>query len=158
MERTALAAAVRHGLSMSGQKELPTELLYDDVGTALFEVICLLPEYGLTRAGRRLLARHAGEMVAHLPSRVVVAELGARHLHRLRRPVPCPGPSAPVGTASGLHRDQVAVTPLHEAGGPRAVHVPHEDVHDATPRRASAPTRRSTAAATSSTVRSSRHR
>ena len=36
--------------------------LYDELGTALFEAITLLPEYGLTRAELRLLRRHAGAM------------------------------------------------------------------------------------------------
>jgi len=38
---------VRAGLSRPGQKELPSKYLYDDVGSALFEVISHLPEYGL---------------------------------------------------------------------------------------------------------------
>ncbi|MHB8486007.1 MAG: L-histidine N(alpha)-methyltransferase [Candidatus Acidiferrales bacterium] len=72
-----LAADVRDGLSRTGQKELPSKYLYDEVGSALFEVICLLPEYGLSRAGARLLKRHADEMIDRLPSPVAVAELGS---------------------------------------------------------------------------------
>ena len=49
------------GLSHPGQKELPSKYLYDEVGSALFDVICLLPEYGLSRAGMRLLQRHSAE-------------------------------------------------------------------------------------------------
>ena len=45
-------------------KRLPLECFYDDLGSALFEAITLLPEYGLTRAGRRLLERHAPEVAA----------------------------------------------------------------------------------------------
>ncbi len=40
---------VRSGLSRKGQKELPSKYLYDNVGSALFDAITLLPEYGLTR-------------------------------------------------------------------------------------------------------------
>ena len=47
-----------------GQKELPSKYLYDEVGSALFEVISVLPEYGLTRADERLLRRHAADIVA----------------------------------------------------------------------------------------------
>jgi len=65
------------GLSQPGQKELPSKYLYDEVGSALFDVICLLPEYGLSRAGMRLLQRHASEIVELLPQRVIVAELGS---------------------------------------------------------------------------------
>ena len=71
------AADVRAGLTRPGQKELPSKYLYDDVGTALFEVISHLPEYGLTRADERLLRRHACEIVDHLDSPVAVAELGS---------------------------------------------------------------------------------
>jgi len=71
------AAEVRAGLTRREQKELPSKYLYDDVGSALFEVISHLPEYGLTRADERLLRRHACEIVDHLDSPVAVAELGS---------------------------------------------------------------------------------
>ncbi len=71
------AADVRDGLTRPGQKELPSKYLYDDVGSALFEVISHLPEYGLTRADERLLQRHAGEIVERLDAPVAVAELGS---------------------------------------------------------------------------------
>jgi L-histidine N-alpha-methyltransferase len=65
------------GLSHPGQKELPSKYLYDPVGSALFDTICLLPEYGLSRAGMRLLERHAADMVERVPGPAVVAELGS---------------------------------------------------------------------------------
>src|SRR5271163_609301 len=65
------------GLSNEGQKELPSKYLYDEVGSALFDVICLLPEYGLSRAGMRLLQRDSHEIVSLLPTPVLVAELGS---------------------------------------------------------------------------------
>jgi L-histidine Nalpha-methyltransferase len=71
------AADVRAGLTRTGQKELPSKYLYDNVGSALFEVISHLPEYGLTRADERLLRRHADEIVDRLPGPVAVAELGS---------------------------------------------------------------------------------
>jgi L-histidine N-alpha-methyltransferase len=71
------AADVRAGLSRRGQKELPSKYLYDDVGSALFEVISYLPEYGLTRADERLLRRHADEIVDRLAGPMAVAELGS---------------------------------------------------------------------------------
>ena len=51
--------------------------MYDDVGSALFEVISFLPEYGLTRADERLLRRHAPDIVERLATPVAVAELGS---------------------------------------------------------------------------------
>src|SRR5579859_1053728 len=71
------AAAVRDGLLKPGQRELPSKYLYDEVGSALFETICLLPEYGLTRADARLLQEHATEIVDRLPLPIHVAELGS---------------------------------------------------------------------------------
>src|SRR5579863_1441473 len=71
------ADAVRDGLTKAGQKELPSKYLYDEVGSALFETICVLPEYGLTRADARLLQQNAAEIVEQLRSPVLVAELGS---------------------------------------------------------------------------------
>lgn len=68
---------VATGLTNPGQKELPSKYLYDEVGSALFEVICLLPEYGLSRAGMRLLQRNSDEIVARLKGNILVAELGS---------------------------------------------------------------------------------
>src|SRR5271155_1412937 len=71
------AADVRSGLTKPGQKELLSKYLYDDVGSALFEVISHLPEYGLTRADERLLRRHGHDIVDRLATPVSVAELGS---------------------------------------------------------------------------------
>lgn len=73
----SMASEVRAGLLRPGQKELPSKYLYDEVGSGLFEVISVLPEYGLTRADERLLRRHAGDIVSRLHSQVLVAELGS---------------------------------------------------------------------------------
>lgn len=70
------AEDVRAGLTKP-QKELPSKYLYDDVGSALFEVISVLPEYGLTRADERVLLRNAYEVVERLPIPLTVAELGS---------------------------------------------------------------------------------
>jgi dimethylhistidine N-methyltransferase len=71
------AADVRVGLTRPGQKELPSKYFYDEVGSALFEVISHLSEYGLTRADERLLRRHGDEIVNRLAGPVAVAELGS---------------------------------------------------------------------------------
>src|SRR5450631_4347002 len=75
--RSDMAGEVRAGLLRPGQKELPSKYLYDEVGSVLFEVISVLPEYGLTRADERLMRDHAGDIVACLKSPVRVAELGS---------------------------------------------------------------------------------
>jgi dimethylhistidine N-methyltransferase len=73
---TAFARDVGDGLARR-RKTLPASWLYDEIGSALFEVITLLPEYGLTRADSGLLAAGAGEIIraAHSPRRIV--ELGS---------------------------------------------------------------------------------
>ncbi len=71
------AADVRAGLSQPEQKQLPFKYFYDDVGSALFEVISVLPEYGLTRADERLLKKYANRIATSIPASVVVAELGS---------------------------------------------------------------------------------
>jgi L-histidine N-alpha-methyltransferase len=74
---TEFAREVRSGLMRTEQKTLPCRYLYDDVGSALFEAITFLPEYGLTRADTRILRAHARDLVDLLPRNVIVAELGS---------------------------------------------------------------------------------
>ena len=81
----AFAVAVSDSLGKVGQRELPSMYLYDELGTVLFEAITLLPEYGLTRAELRLLSRHAGAIVEHLPPPVSVIELGSGSGRKTRR-------------------------------------------------------------------------
>ena len=71
------ATDVCRGLTKPGQKELPSKYLYDSIGSRLFEAICELDEYGLTRADERLLHSYAHEIVSLIPGPLVVAELGS---------------------------------------------------------------------------------
>jgi L-histidine N-alpha-methyltransferase len=54
---------VRGGL-MRTPRSISPKYFYDDRGSRLFDAICDLPEYYLTRAEASLLARHADEIVA----------------------------------------------------------------------------------------------
>jgi dimethylhistidine N-methyltransferase len=60
---SSFARDVLAGLTRPGQKTLPASWLYDAIGSALFEVITLLPEYGLTRADAALLSQRSAEIV-----------------------------------------------------------------------------------------------
>jgi dimethylhistidine N-methyltransferase len=71
------ARDVRSGLTRASQKTLPCRYFYDDLGSALFEAITCLPEYGLTRADARILQTHASDIVDLLPDNVVTVELGS---------------------------------------------------------------------------------
>ena len=61
--RTGLAEDVRRGLTTQPERFLP-KYFYDELGSQLFEAICLLPEYYLTRAENEILQRYADEIVA----------------------------------------------------------------------------------------------
>lgn len=70
------ARDVRDGLRKA-HKQLPPKYFYDAVGSALFEAITLLPEYGVTRAEERIIRKHAREMEWRLAPVTDVAELGS---------------------------------------------------------------------------------
>ena len=71
------AQAVAEGLTRKRQKTLPPSWFYDEVGSALFEAITLLPEYGLTRAEGQLLARASSEIVRASGQPDLIVELGS---------------------------------------------------------------------------------
>jgi L-histidine Nalpha-methyltransferase len=58
------AADVARDLQLS-PKQLQSKYLYDALGSTLFEAICRLPWYHITRAEQRLLGRHAPEIMGH---------------------------------------------------------------------------------------------
>jgi L-histidine Nalpha-methyltransferase len=72
---SAFAEDVRHYLQLS-PRQLPSMYLYDALGSALFDAICELPWYAITRAEMRLLAHHRTEILAHLPGLTRLVELG----------------------------------------------------------------------------------
>ncbi len=71
------AREVHLGLTSTGQKTLPCRYFYDELGSALFEAITCLPEYGLTRADARILQSRAADLVQLLPGGLITAELGS---------------------------------------------------------------------------------
>ena len=60
--RSRFAIDVRDFLTQR-PRQLPSRYLYDDLGSSLFEAICRLPWYPLTRAELRLLEAHASEVL-----------------------------------------------------------------------------------------------
>ncbi|MEP6917657.1 MAG: L-histidine N(alpha)-methyltransferase [Acidobacteriota bacterium] len=71
------AADVRRDLALT-PKQFQSKYLYDPLGSSLFEAICRLPWYRITRAENRLLNRHAPDIVAALgPGEpAMIVELG----------------------------------------------------------------------------------
>ncbi len=70
------AADVRAGLT-ARRKRLSCRHLYDAAGSALFEEICALPEYYLTRAEQEILDARAGEILDACPRGAALVELGS---------------------------------------------------------------------------------
>jgi L-histidine N-alpha-methyltransferase len=73
--RDRMAREVRAGLT-STPRSIPPKYFYDERGSKLFDSICELPEYYLTRAERELLAAHAGDLVGAARATSLV-ELGS---------------------------------------------------------------------------------
>jgi L-histidine Nalpha-methyltransferase len=67
---------VKEGLTAQ-QKWLPSKFLYDQLGSILFEAICVLPEYYLTRTERRILEENSRDIVSGLGRGGWLVELGA---------------------------------------------------------------------------------
>ena len=80
----SFAEDVRAGLTASPKRLLP-KYFYDDLGSSLFDSICLLPEYYLTRAEDEILDRHAKEIVAEVGTPIDLIELGSGSAVKTRR-------------------------------------------------------------------------
>lgn len=104
---------------------LEAHLLYDERGSQLFERICELPEYYLTRTENSILADKATDMIAAAPVRCIV-ELGSgtsqKTLHILREQVRQrrEGFFAPI---------DVSLTSLGQARDSVRRHLPQLDFH-----------------------------
>ena len=70
------ASDVKKGLSAL-PRWLSCRFLYDPRGSALFEKICELPEYYITRTERRILSGCADEITAMFPEWISLVELGS---------------------------------------------------------------------------------
>jgi dimethylhistidine N-methyltransferase len=74
--RDSFARAVEEGLDRK-PRSLPCRYFYDEVGSRLFETICELPEYYLTRAESEILTRWADAIAVRCPTPLTLAELGS---------------------------------------------------------------------------------
>jgi L-histidine N-alpha-methyltransferase len=72
----SFADEVETGLS-GKPKSLPCRFLYDAKGSLLFEEICDLPEYYLTRAERQILEQHSDSIAKRFDGPPVLVELGS---------------------------------------------------------------------------------
>jgi L-histidine N-alpha-methyltransferase len=79
----SFAEDVRRGLT-STPKVLHPKYFYDALGSRLFEAICELPEYYLTRTEAEIFAAHAGEIASALDGRLRLVELGSGDAQKTR--------------------------------------------------------------------------
>lgn len=77
------AEDVRKGLAAYPKRFLP-KYFYDELGSQLFEAICLLPEYYLTRAENEILARYADEIAAAVDGEKTLVEMGSGSASKTR--------------------------------------------------------------------------
>jgi L-histidine N-alpha-methyltransferase len=91
-DRTAAAEAealaqfvgdVRYYMTLE-PRQLPSRYLYDPLGSALFDAICWLPWYAITRGEERLLRAHAREVFRRVSSITTIVELGPGSGQKLR--------------------------------------------------------------------------
>jgi len=78
------AKDIRRGLS-SEPKQLFPKYLYDELGSRLFEAICQVDEYYLTRAEDEILTNHADEIVGTMPDCETLIELGSGSAEKTRK-------------------------------------------------------------------------
>ncbi len=77
------AEDVRRGLTAE-RKWLPPRWFYDELGSALFDAICSLPEYYVTRAETEVLTGNRWEIAAALGEMTRLVELGSGSARKTR--------------------------------------------------------------------------
>ena len=82
--QASFADDVRRGLEAVPKRLFP-KYFYDELGSQLFEAICLLPEYYLTRAENEILARYADEIASAIDGHKTLLELGSGSASKTRR-------------------------------------------------------------------------
>lgn len=80
---TGFAEDVRKGLSAPQKRFLP-KYFYDELGSQLFEAICLLPEYYLTRAENEIIERYSDQIVASVQGNKTLLEMGSGSASKTR--------------------------------------------------------------------------
>jgi L-histidine N-alpha-methyltransferase len=81
--RASFSEDVRRGLSAE-VKHLYPKYFYDELGSQLFEAICLLPEYYLTRAENEIFERYAREIASAIDGHKRLLEMGSGSASKTR--------------------------------------------------------------------------
>ncbi len=128
--RSRFAEDVANHLSQT-PRQLPSDHLYDELGSALFEAICRLPWYEITRVEQRLLERRAHEILSLVHPLSTVVELGPGNGLKLTTLLSA-RPTRPMT----VHLVDVSSAALEASGRALASHadlvvVPHEATYEA---------------------------
>ena len=129
-DRSRFAEDVGYYLSQT-PRQLPSEHLYGELGSALFEAICRLPWYEITRAEQRLLERRARDIFSLVHPLSTLVELGPGSGLKLATLLSA-RPAGPVT----VHLVDVSGAALDAAGRVLASHAdlvvaPHEATYEA---------------------------
>ncbi len=82
-QRNTFRNEILQGLQ-DAKKELPSKYFYDDVGSRLFEQICLLDEYYLTRTELGIMQEHMPEIASLIGSDCLLIEYGSGSSTKIR--------------------------------------------------------------------------
>ncbi|MGE5243989.1 MAG: L-histidine N(alpha)-methyltransferase [Betaproteobacteria bacterium] len=126
------AGDVRYYLTLR-PRQLPSRYLYDALGSALFEAICALPWYRVTRAELALLEQHARDIFARAGGLSRVVELGSGSGEKLATLIARGGA---VPASIDVHLVDISMSALEQASRALAALgvvsiVPHETTYEA---------------------------
>ena len=116
-------------------KQLQARYLYDALGSSLFDAICRLPWYRITRAEQQLLERHAPDIAAaatERPDGLTIVELGCGNGQKLETIVDALDPSRHVA----VHLIDISLAALQATAErlsrfPGVTVTPHLGAYDA---------------------------
>ena len=133
-DRAAFAAtfAADLGEALRRQpRQIPSKYLYDELGSALFEAICRLPWYRITRAESSMLVQHARAILQPLRRPVSLAELGCGSGEKIALLASAAGEQFPLIQLIDISQAALDMARYRlQAIGIRAVlahHVPYEE-------------------------------
>lgn len=73
---------------LAANASIPPKYFYDALGSRLFEAICELPEYGLTRAEAEIFEAHGAEIAAAIGPGCTLIDLGAGNCRKAEKLFP----------------------------------------------------------------------